>query len=155
MCIRLNWLLSVFQSHHNSRSQPIIVPVGWGHCWGISGTTLRICMAWHSWDIWNIQYHQLLSRTVSRQVELLSVVWRWVLANKVTLHNKPDWLINQYKIIIIILITTVSDYLMTGNIFVMNSGRRLNENQEASSLRLFVSWRHGTQPIFVTRTLTT
>ena len=36
-----------------------------GICWGASGTKWQRCMAWHSWDTWNSQDHQLVRRIMS------------------------------------------------------------------------------------------
>ena len=37
-----------------------------GICWGVSGTMLLRCKAWHSWGTCNIQDHRLVWRTVNR-----------------------------------------------------------------------------------------
>jgi len=44
--------------------RPVIAPVGF--CWGAFGTNWQRCTAWHSWDTWSSQDHQLVQRIMSR-----------------------------------------------------------------------------------------
>jgi len=37
-----------------------------GICWGASGTKWQRCMAWHNWDTWSSQDHQLVRRIMSK-----------------------------------------------------------------------------------------
>jgi len=78
----------------------MIVPVGWvsvSTCWGVSGTKLRRCTAWHRWEqlTWSSRDHQLVSRTMNRHdwtppscVVVMSPDWQ---------SYRPTWLMSSAR----------------------------------------------------------
>ena len=52
-------------STHKHSSGPWSPHLAEGICWGASETKWQRCMAWHSWDTWGSQDHQLVRRIMS------------------------------------------------------------------------------------------